>query len=86
MSISELARHSPQLDIRDLCQISMSGLIHPSSQLDIRVSCRMSMSELARHSPQLDIRMSNVDVSANFTHLFGYRIGAVNAKRGVKPF
>ncbi|KAH3755398.1 hypothetical protein DPMN_190094 [Dreissena polymorpha] len=58
MSMSDLARHSPQLDIRAFCRMSMSKLARHSSQLDIRDFCRMSLSELARHTPQFDIRMS----------------------------
>ncbi|KAH3786595.1 hypothetical protein DPMN_164702 [Dreissena polymorpha] len=56
MSMSELARHSPQLDIRDFCRMSMSELARHSLQLDIRFFCRMSMSDLARHSCQFDNR------------------------------
>ncbi|KAH3736904.1 hypothetical protein DPMN_043480 [Dreissena polymorpha] len=52
MSMSDLARHSPQLDIRDKCQMSMSELARHSPQLDIQDKCGMSMSKW------LDIRRS----------------------------
>ncbi|KAH3789953.1 hypothetical protein DPMN_168145 [Dreissena polymorpha] len=60
MSMSELARHSPQLDIRDFCRMSMSELARHSPQLDVRNFCRMSMSELAGYSPSsiFECRMS----------------------------
>ncbi|KAH3751742.1 hypothetical protein DPMN_186311 [Dreissena polymorpha] len=50
MSMSELARQSPQLDIRYECRMPMSELDRHSPKLDILDYCRMSMSELARHS------------------------------------
>ncbi|KAH3736894.1 hypothetical protein DPMN_043470 [Dreissena polymorpha] len=69
MSMSELARHSPQLFIRYFCRISMSELARISPQLDIRDFCRMAMSQLFRHSSQLDFYglLPNVDVTAGLT-------------------
>ncbi|KAH3814985.1 hypothetical protein DPMN_143504 [Dreissena polymorpha] len=42
MSMSELARHSSQLGIRDFCRMSMSELARHSSLLDIQdfTECR----------------------------------------------
>ncbi|KAH3864837.1 hypothetical protein DPMN_027866 [Dreissena polymorpha] len=68
MSMSELVRHSPELDIRDFCRMTMSELARHSSQLDIQDFCRMSISELARHSPaRYSGLVPNVDVSAGST-------------------
>ncbi|KAH3823953.1 hypothetical protein DPMN_125778 [Dreissena polymorpha] len=53
MSMSELARHSPQLDIRDLCRITMS-------ELDIRPSSLIGTSAECRCQSWLDIRPSSI--------------------------
>ncbi|KAH3786641.1 hypothetical protein DPMN_164748 [Dreissena polymorpha] len=63
MSMSELARHSSQLDIRDFFRMSMSKLDRHSLQRNIRDFFRMSISELARHSGIV----LNVNVKAGST-------------------
>ncbi|KAH3789948.1 hypothetical protein DPMN_168140 [Dreissena polymorpha] len=79
--MSELARHSPQLDIRDFCRISTSELARHSPQLDIRDFCRMSMSEFAGHSSQLDIRdfcRMSMSELAGYSPQFEIRISNVD--------
>ncbi|KAH3839498.1 hypothetical protein DPMN_112929 [Dreissena polymorpha] len=49
MSMSELARHSRQPDIRGKCRMSMAELARHSSRRDIPDQFRMSISELGRH-------------------------------------
>ncbi|KAH3770456.1 hypothetical protein DPMN_171743 [Dreissena polymorpha] len=83
MSMSELAPHSLQLNIRDKYRMSMSDLARHLPQLDIRDFCRMSMSKLARHSSQLDIRdfcRMSVSELAQHTPQFDIRMSNVDRR------
>ncbi|KAH3736928.1 hypothetical protein DPMN_043504 [Dreissena polymorpha] len=51
MWMSKLALYSPQLDIREICRMSLSELARHSLFLDIQDKCRMAMPELAKYSP-----------------------------------
>ncbi|KAH3871620.1 hypothetical protein DPMN_034827 [Dreissena polymorpha] len=81
MSMSELAPHSLQLNIRDKYRMSMSDLARHSPQLDIRDFCRAKCN--ARHSSQLDIRdfcRMSVSELARQTPQFDIRMSNVDCR------
>ncbi|KAH3797921.1 hypothetical protein DPMN_151511 [Dreissena polymorpha] len=67
MYISELARQSPQIDIRDICRLSMYEQAPHSFQLDIRdfVQCRcqswldIAPAQYSKLLPNVDVRADN---------------------------